>query len=166
MQPPVDPPGRAGRWVSMPEAIRILRKPETTLRRMLDEGKLEGGRYPRNPDNPQDTRSVWRILLPDTPLADAPSETANPPPESPASATWLQTQIAERDATIVAKDAQISAYVEQLLGQAKAFAQRIQTGALLPRALCRGDLCQDSLRRCHPILRTRLDKCTKSSHTG
>lgn len=141
----------------MPEAIRILGKPETTLRRLIREGKLEGAQYPRNPDNPQDRRNVWRILLPDAPLADTPSESDDPPPpatEPPAATMWLQELVSERDATIRAKDEQIADQAERMIEMARELgAAQADAAAAIARA---DDLAEQNAKQAAELAWRRL----------
>jgi hypothetical protein len=74
----------------------ILRKSEGTLRREIKAGKVEAAQFPRNPDNPDDKRSVYRVLISDPPESGDPSESDHPPPirqEAPDPAELIRAAI-------------------------------------------------------------------------
>ena len=111
---------RNGRMVSLPEASRILNLPETTIRNLVRAGKLEGGQVLRSPDNPNDKRYVWRILITDPQTEDVPSESEHPQPSS----SWLQDRLVERDETIAGLYVELGELRERV-GRAEALAASV-----------------------------------------
>jgi hypothetical protein len=99
------------RWVSLSEASRILKTPETTLRRMAVEGKIVAEREPRAPG---DTRTVWRIRVDDPP--DDPPPSATPEGDQPPSASESTPATTERALAIL--DTVLRANVETMDRQA------------------------------------------------
>jgi hypothetical protein len=81
-------PDTSQRWVPFDEACRILGRTPTTLRREIKAGRVVAEVLPRNPDNPADSRTVYRVRV-DLPPEDAPTPTTAP--ESP-SATEAATE--------------------------------------------------------------------------
>jgi hypothetical protein len=108
MQPPTDPPASAERWVPFAEAQQILGLSETTLRRMIRQGKVTAEVLPRAEG---DSRVVYRVLVHDPPASAAirhDSESDHPPNIRPDIATGLLERLAAQDDTIAAKDAEIA----------------------------------------------------------
>jgi hypothetical protein len=79
MHPPEHPPASAFRWVSLPEAVRILGKAETTIRREIRAGTIIAEAEPREPGS---SRIRYRVRIDDPPpsaVADALPESVHPP---------------------------------------------------------------------------------------
>ena len=81
MQPPADPPPSARRWVPFAEAMRLLGTSETTLRRLIRQGKVVAETEPRAPG---DSRVVYRVLIPEPPGDPPPSVTLSESEHPPA----------------------------------------------------------------------------------
>lgn len=107
MQPPDQQPATRQRWVPMSEAVELLGRPESSIRRLIAQERLIGEQVLRDPDNPRDTRLVWRILITDSP-DDAPApaesiESEHQPAirhDPPDLSGLLLSKLDERDATI------------------------------------------------------------------
>jgi len=91
----------------MSEAVELLGKPESSIRRQIAQGRVTGEQVLRDPDNPRDTRLVWRVLITDSPDEPPPSvepiESDHEPPirqEPPRFEMALLAKLDERDATI------------------------------------------------------------------
>lgn len=140
--------------MSLPEAVRILGTPDTTVRRMIREGKIEAAQFPRNPDNPADKRSVYRVLLP---AADAPSESVQPPAPAtePPAATTALTAALETVSSLVERNAALSdriAALEREAGQMEGRATAAETRAAdlaitVERERTRADQAEAELRQ-------------------
>lgn len=125
--PPDDPPPSAGRWVSFAEAQRILGLSETTLRRMIRQGRVTAEAQPRAEG---DTRIIYRVLVtdpPSDPPSAAVSESAHPPPmrhDPPDMLQEIASGLLERlvaaDAVSATKDAEIT----RLHAEARLLAER------------------------------------------
>jgi hypothetical protein len=123
-------PDTSQRWVPFDEACRILGRTPTTLRREIKAGRVVAEVLPRNPDNPADSRTVYRVRV-DLPPEDAPTPTTAPESpsateaatEPPAATTRLLDKLDERDETIRAKDAAI----ERLHGELRDATARAST---------------------------------------
>jgi hypothetical protein len=93
------------RWVSLPQACRILGIPESTLRVMIRDGKIRAEMRRRSPDSMTDFRRVYDVLVPDMPeeepAPDQQQESSSAPAaptEPPAAITALVDALAaERD---------------------------------------------------------------------
>ena len=114
-EPPRDPPAPTERWVSFAEAQRILGLSETTLRRMIRQGRVTAEAQPRAEG---DTRIIYRVLVTDPP-SDPPaatvSESAQPPVihRDPSDtlqeiASGLLERLAAADEHLAMKDAEIA----------------------------------------------------------
>jgi hypothetical protein len=133
MQPPTDPPASAERWVPFAEAQQILGLSETTLRRMIRQGKVTAEVLPRAEG---DSRVVYRVLVTDPPASATirrGSESDHPPDIS----SGLLERLAAQDDTIAAKDAEIA----RIYAVALALAERAA------RAEARADLLAAELER-------------------
>jgi hypothetical protein len=121
-------PDTSQRWVPFDEACRILGRTPTTLRREIKAGRVVAEVLPRNPDNPADSRTVYRVRV-DLPPEDAPTPTTAPESpsateaatEPPAATTGLLAIIEGDRETIRAKDATI----ERLHGENATLHERI-----------------------------------------
>jgi hypothetical protein len=137
MQPPTDPPASAERWVPFAEAQQILGLSETTLRRMIRQGKVTAEVLPRAEG---DSRVVYRVLVADPPASAATrqdSESDHPPDTRPDIATGLLARLAAQDDTIAAKDAEI----------ARIYAENAELRERVGRAETRADLLAAELER-------------------
>jgi hypothetical protein len=75
------------RWVSLPQACRILGIPESTLRVMIRDGKIRAEMRRRSPDSTTDFRRVYDVLVPDMPEEDQQPLPASEPPSAPEAPT-------------------------------------------------------------------------------
>lgn len=108
------------------QAMQTLGETETTLRRMIREGRVQAEKRRRNPDSATDFREVYEVFIPDPP-ADPPSdppapatirhdsESEQPPDTRPDIASGLLERLAAMDATIATKDAEIARINAQAL---------------------------------------------------
>jgi chromosome segregation ATPase len=111
----------------MAEAERILGAPESTIRRWIRQGRVTGEQVLRDPDNPRDTRLVWRVLVSDGSPAATSSESEQPPdmrqePPEPATATTAALEtiagLVERNAVLSDRIAALEREAGQLEGRA------------------------------------------------
>ncbi len=79
------------RWVPLPEAVRLLRTTESTLRRWIREGKVQAEAQPRAP---RGARIVYRVLVTYVPEDPAPSAADSESEQPPAAAELISAAIA------------------------------------------------------------------------
>lgn len=109
------------------EALSILNQTETTLRRMIREGRVTAEKRRRNPDSATDFREVYEVYIPDPP-SDPPTsanirqdcESEHPPDPRPDIASGLLKRLAAQDALVAVKDAEIA----RINAEARALAER------------------------------------------